>query len=92
MQTSLFIELDAEQQAIVDFIRMRKETGIEELIYGLNLPSSTLASTAGPEFKGWCVPYLVRVYFILLVVEVVIDVRNDTEMNGMEKRGVRILN
>lgn len=53
VQTSLFIELDVEQQTIVDFIRMRKECGIEELIYGLNLPSSTLASQLlALEFKG----------------------------------------
>ena len=53
VQTSMFIELDPEQEAIVDFIRMRKETGIEELIYGLNLPSSILASQLlALEFKG----------------------------------------
>ena len=53
IQTSMFIELDTEQQAIVDFIRMRKECGIETLIYGLNLPSSVLASQLlALEFKG----------------------------------------
>ncbi|MBK8701849.1 MAG: DNA-protecting protein DprA [Saprospiraceae bacterium] len=53
VQTSLFVELDREQQSIVDFIRAKKERTIEELIYGLNLTSSTLASQLlALEFKG----------------------------------------
>ena len=38
VQTSLFIELDAEQQAIVDLSACNPETGIQELIYGPNCP------------------------------------------------------
>ncbi len=53
LQASLFIELNENEQRIVDFIRNKKEVAIDELIYGLQSPTSILASQLlNLEFKG----------------------------------------
>jgi DNA processing protein len=52
-QSSLFMELDPEEQKIVDYIRHKKEVGIDELIQSLEKPNSVLASLLLQlEFKG----------------------------------------
>lgn len=53
IQSSLFIELTEEEHKIAEFIRSKKEVGIDELTYGLAMSSSSLASVLlGMEFKG----------------------------------------
>ncbi len=53
VQASLFIELDADEQKIVDYIRSKKEAAIDEIIHYLGLTSSIVASQLLTlEFKG----------------------------------------
>ena len=53
VQTSLFIDLEPEEQKIVDILREKKEMSIDEMTYALNIPTSTLAAQLLTlEFKG----------------------------------------
>lgn len=53
VQTSLFIDLDPEEQRIVDILREKKEMSIDEMTYTLNIPTSVLAAQLLTlEFKG----------------------------------------
>jgi DNA processing protein len=53
VQTSLFINLEPEEQVILDYIRHKKEVGIDELIQALEKPNSILAGLLLQlEFKG----------------------------------------
>ncbi len=53
IQSSLFIELDSEEQKIVDYIRNKKEAAIDDIIHYLNLSSSLVAAQLlNLEFKS----------------------------------------
>lgn len=53
VQASLFVELTKEEQQIVDFLKTRQETGIDELCYGLDRRNGEMAALLlNLELKG----------------------------------------
>lgn len=53
IQPSLFVTLTKEEQEIIDFLKSRQETGIDELCYGLNKRNGEMAALLlNLELKG----------------------------------------